>query len=136
MSIARASTLLSTFSLIWVGACGADEQQDAAPAPVWQEAFPSFTKHQITDSNAGSYATAFDVDGDGLRDVVAISSGPAVLVWFKNPTWERFHITTGTERVIHTAPNDIDGDGDMDPCGTRTQCDPAARGLPRLRKGP
>ena len=81
---------------------------------VWQEEFPSFTKHTIAELDGGSYAVAFDVDRDGMQDVVAFPGGRAELMWFKNPTWEKFNITTGTERFINMAPYDVDGDGDVD----------------------
>jgi hypothetical protein len=55
----------------------------------------------------------FDVDGDTKPDVVALSSGSAGLVWYKNPGWEKFTITTAA-RLICVAPYDVDGDGDTD----------------------
>ena len=45
---------------------------------------------------------------------MALSTGQSALVWFKNPSWERFNITSATERYIHMAPYDVDGDGDLD----------------------
>lgn len=80
----------------------------------WQEAFPTFTKHEIAAFTDGYYTAAFDVDGDGKQDVAALSSSRSQLVWFKNPTWERYGISTGTERYICMAPYDVDGDGDTD----------------------
>jgi len=112
MSIVRASTVLGTCSLVALIACAADDQMEAPPEAIWQEALPSFTKHQIAEFGDAGYSTAFDVDGDGLLDVVVISSDASA--WFKNPAWERFNITTGTSRFISMAPNDVDGDGDID----------------------
>jgi hypothetical protein len=34
-------------------------------------------------------------------------------VWFKNPSWTKYTITT-TAKLIHCAPYDVDGDGDVD----------------------
>ena len=104
----RVSRSLWAFGLLALAGCSGVEQA------VWQEAFPTFTKHTIAELDGGSYAVAFDVDGDGMQDVVAFPGGRAELMWFKNPTWEKFYITTGTERLINMAPYDVDGDGDVD----------------------
>jgi hypothetical protein len=55
-----------------------------------------------------------DIDHDGLKDVVALSSSSAGLVWFKNPSWTKYTVTTRAKQLIHTAPYDVDGDGDLD----------------------
>jgi hypothetical protein len=86
----------------------------AAGAAPWQEAFPGFAKHEIAAFSDGYYTAVLDVDGDGRQDVAALSSSRSELVWFKNPTWERFGISTGTERYICMAPYDVDADGDTD----------------------
>jgi FG-GAP-like repeat len=87
----------------------------AAPTPTqaWVEAFPTFTAHEIASFDSGYYTLVFDVDGDGKPDVVALSSGSAGLVWYKNPGWEKYTITK-TAKLICMAPYDVDGDGDMD----------------------
>jgi hypothetical protein len=85
----------------------------AMPAQ-WQEEFPSFTSHTIADFGSGYYVATADVDGDGLQDVVGLSSGGPGLVWFKNPTWEKYTVTTATQQFICFAPHDVDGDGDVD----------------------
>ena len=100
----RVSRSLWAFGLLALAGCSGVEQA------VWQEAFPTFTKHTIAELDGGSYAVAVDVDGDGMQDVVAFPGGRAELMWFKNPTWEKFNITTGTERFINMAPYDVDGD--------------------------
>ena len=105
----RVSRSLWAFGLLPLLGCGGVEQA------VWQEAFPTFTKHTIAELDGGSYAVAFDVDRDGMQDIVAFPGGTeGDLMWFKNPTWEKFNITTETERLINMAPYDVDGDGDMD----------------------
>lgn len=75
---------------------------------------PTFTAHTIASFSSGYYTLTFDVDRDGKRDVVALSSGSAGLVWFKNPNWDKFTITTKTERFICLGAHDVDGDGDTD----------------------
>lgn len=79
----------------------------------WSEAFPTFTKHEIASFNSGYATVVADIDGDGQNDVVALSSGSDGLVWFKNPEWTRYPITRAPQ-LIHTAPYDVDGDGDVD----------------------
>ncbi|HET9931857.1 MAG TPA: FG-GAP-like repeat-containing protein [Polyangiaceae bacterium] len=78
------------------------------------DAFPTFTKHTIASFSSGYATVAVDVDHDGLLDVVALSSGSAGLVWFKNPSWKKYTITTKAKQLIYSAPHDIDGDGHVD----------------------
>ncbi|HXJ21652.1 MAG TPA: VCBS repeat-containing protein [Polyangia bacterium] len=80
----------------------------------WNSAFPSFTKHSIA-SFADGYAVAIaDVDADGKPDVVALSSGSANLVWFKNPSWTKYTITSKAKQLIYMAAYDVNGDGHLD----------------------
>ncbi|SVC34579.1 uncharacterized protein METZ01_LOCUS287433, partial [marine metagenome] len=105
----RVSKFLWTFAFFALSGCSGAGQAE------WQEAFPTFTKHTIAELDGGSYAVAFDVDRDGMEDIVAFPGGTeGDLMWFKNPTWEKFNITTQTERLINMAPYDVDGDGDLD----------------------
>jgi FG-GAP-like repeat len=69
------------------------------------------------DSRVGDvcYAvTLSDVDGDGRRDVVAVTENR--VVWYRNPDWKpRVIIADKTERDnVCIAPYDIDGDGRVD----------------------
>lgn len=74
-----------------------------------------FDRLLLDDAIPGGYGVAAaDIDGDGLRDIVALSTTPAQFVWYRNPGWEKYTISTATSGNIATAPHDIDGDGDMD----------------------
>ncbi|MEZ5489450.1 MAG: VCBS repeat-containing protein [Gammaproteobacteria bacterium] len=80
-----------------------------------QRGFVSFSRTTLDDTMQGGYGVDIaDIDGDGALDIVALSTNPARFVWYRNPSWERFTITTQAERNIATAPHDIDGDGDVD----------------------
>lgn len=80
-----------------------------------QRGFVSFSKNTLDDTMQGGYGVDIaDIDADGLLDIVALSTNPGRFVWYKNPSWERFDISTVAERNIATAPHDIDGDGDVD----------------------
>ncbi|HET7545703.1 MAG TPA: VCBS repeat-containing protein [Polyangiaceae bacterium] len=105
------------------GRAGADAGNNAgsagtngagAPGAMWSSAFPTFTKHTIASFNSGYAVVAADIDRDGLQDVVALSSGSAGLVWFKNPSWTKYTITTTAKQLIFMTPYDVDGDGDVD----------------------
>lgn len=85
-----------------------------ATAGEWKAEFPSFERHELASFGDGYYVAAFDVDRDGLTDVAALSSSRSSLVWFKNPSWERYTISTATTGYICMAAYDIDGDGDLD----------------------
>jgi len=95
------------------GASGIGGQAGAAGAG-WSSAFPTFTKHTIATFSSGYSMCIADIDHDGLLDVVALSSSSAGLVWFKNPSWTKYTITTKAASLIHMSPHDVDGDGHLD----------------------
>ncbi|MDE0083576.1 MAG: VCBS repeat-containing protein [Gammaproteobacteria bacterium] len=113
MSAIRAIRPLLPALLLLLGGCEGGPPPGAAAGEADRDgAFPTFVRHEIGFEGA-SYATFFDVDNDGMRDIVVLS-GSAGVAWFRSPTWERYGITTASEQYIHMAPNDIDGDGDVD----------------------
>ncbi len=95
------------------GAAGGGAQA-GAPAATWSSAFPTFTEHTIASFDSGYMTVVADIDADGKPDVVALSSGSDGLVWFKNPTWTRYTITTKAKQLIYCAPYDVNGDGHLD----------------------
>lgn len=62
----------------------------------------------------GYQVSTADVNRDGKPDIIALSTDPSRLVWYRNPDWQRFDISTKSKRNIDAAPYDIDGDGDED----------------------
>ena len=92
----------------------AGDAQAGSGGARWSDAFPTFTKHTIASFSSGYTTVIADIDGDGMPDVVALSSASAGLVWFKNPTWTKYTITTRANQLIYCAPHDVDGDGDID----------------------
>ena len=86
-------------------------------SPVWSDAPPAinFQKHVIDPEFANGYqVSTADLDRDGDLDVIALSTQPSQLDWYRNPDWARFSISTVTQRNIDAAPHDVDGDGDVD----------------------
>ncbi len=80
-----------------------------------QRGFVDFEKHTLDEQMQGGYGVELaDLDGDGLVDVVALATNPAQFVWYKNPSWEKYLISSATQANIDAAPQDIDGDGDVD----------------------
>jgi hypothetical protein len=97
------------------GAAGTPPSGGAgAPTAAWSNTFPTFTPHTIASFSSGYMTVIADIDHDGLPDVVALSSGSDGLVWFKNPSWTKYTITTKAKALIYAAPYDVDGDGDID----------------------
>jgi len=76
--------------------------------------FPAFQAHLI-DSFPGGYKVAVaDLNNDSRLDIIGLSTTPAHLVWYENPSWEKHVITTKTKENIDLAACDIDGDGRID----------------------
>lgn len=78
--------------------------------------FPEF-EELVIDPEIGKvcYAvTLADVDGDGKRDIVAVSESR--VLWYKNPTWRKYTIIDNQTPLdnVCIAPHDIDGDGQVD----------------------
>jgi hypothetical protein len=74
-----------------------------------------FDLRVLDEDFAGGYGVEIaDIDGDGLLDIVALATNPAQFVWYRNPGWEKYVISTDASGNIAAAPHDIDGDGDMD----------------------
>ena len=80
-----------------------------------QRGFVSFEKTTLDETMRGGYGVEIaDIDGDGLLDILALSTNPAQFAWYKNPGWEKYVISSVATGNIDAAPKDIDGDGDMD----------------------
>ena len=77
----------------------------------------------------GYWIEAFDIDGDGLPDLVGYGLGQGEVTWYKNPTWERTLIRKYAGPVgMHNFDVDGDGRSDIVICHqygkTMVDCDP------------
>jgi hypothetical protein len=93
---------------------GQAEGAGGSAAAEWSATFPTFVAHTIASFSSGYATVIADIDGDQKPDVVALSSASAGLVWFKNPSWQKYTVTTRASQLIYTAPYDVDSDGDLD----------------------
>lgn len=77
---------------------------------VWYES-PDWTRHVVsTEFRIRTDIEVADIDGDGRRDIVAVTD--AGIVWFRSPDWTPGVIDT---RVLHDVEvADLDGDGRPD----------------------
>jgi hypothetical protein len=76
--------------------------------------FPKFKAHLIDRLPRGYKVGIVDIDRDGKLDVIGLATEPPCLVWYKNPGWDRFILTSKTKEYVDLAPYDIDGDGRTD----------------------
>jgi len=76
--------------------------------------FPKFKAHLVDRLPMGYKADVADVDGDGKLDIIGLATKPSCLVWYKNPSWEKYVLTSKTKEYVDLAPYDIDGDGRID----------------------
>ena len=76
---------------------------------------PTFRHQEIAaDFGVGYAVQVADVNGDRRPDIVAISG--TQLVWFENPTWQKYVALDGKtpKDNVCIAPHDIDRDGRLD----------------------
>jgi hypothetical protein len=73
-----------------------------------------FRAHLIDEFPGGYKVAAADLNRDGRPDIIGLSTNPANLVWYENPTWTKHVITTQTKENIDLAVADINGDGRLD----------------------
>lgn len=85
--------------------------------------YPTFDAQVIEDKVLDGYAvTVFDVNNDGLNDVVTHGLALGNVVWYENPTWVKHNISQ-LSKPVQSAPFDVDGDGFMDiGIGEETLC--------------
>jgi hypothetical protein len=101
-AMSRLRVLVAALSILLLGACQAAN-------------VPRFDRHVLDESFAGGYGVEIaDVDGDGLDDIVSLATTPAQFVWYHNPDWQKYVISSESTGNIATAPHDIDRDGDVD----------------------
>ena len=74
-------------------------------------------EHVTIDQNGPSdvwLKSTSDIDGDGLVDLIAGGNAGGGLVWYQNPTWTRYSISSDTGFSTDAEVADIDRDGDND----------------------
>jgi len=76
--------------------------------------YPTFNAQVIEDKVLDGYAvTVFDVNNDGLIDVVTHGLAQGNVVWYENPTWVKHNISL-LNKPVQSAAFDVDGDGFVD----------------------
>ena len=76
--------------------------------------FPKFKSHLVDRLPRGYKVHAADIDRDSKLDVIGLATEPSSLVWYKNPSWEKYVLTSKAKEYIDLAPYDIDRDGQTD----------------------
>src|ERR1051325_10498775 len=72
---------------------------------------PKFRAVEIDKIQIGYAVTVADVDGDKKPDILVVDKKQ--IVWYRNPTWEKFVIAENLTQLdnVCIAAADIDGDG-------------------------
>lgn len=98
-------------ALVFIALLGATLMISAERTVAGFGEFPQFAEHVINpEAGTGLAITAADVNGDGLLDIVGVSSKD--VAWYENPTWERRLIAeTLRNSNVCIAAEDLDGDG-------------------------
>lgn len=78
------------------------------------DVFPKFKAHLVDRLPMGYKAGVADVDGDGKLDIIGLATEPSCLVWYNNPGWEKYVLTSKAKEYVDLAPYDIDRDGRTD----------------------
>jgi len=73
-----------------------------------------FKAHLVDRLPMGYKAGVADVDGDGKLDIIGLATEPSCLVWYKNPSWEKYVLNLKAKEYVDLAPYDIDRDGRAD----------------------
>ncbi len=76
--------------------------------------FPKFKAHLVSRLPGGYKVGVVDIDRDGKLDIIGLATQPSCLVWYKNPSWEKYVLTSKAKEYIDLAPYDIDRDGQTD----------------------
>ena len=73
--------------------------------------FPIYRAILIDSFQNGYQVGVTDMNNDGKKDIVGLSTNPSCLVWYENPAWQKHVIHTTTRNNISMAFHDIDQDG-------------------------
>ncbi len=83
---------------------GGDARPCAPTAAMETRKLLRWQTHLVARIPHGYQVAVADVNGDGRRDILALSSGENIVEWYENPTWKRHPITTKTQHNISLAP--------------------------------
>jgi len=73
-----------------------------------------FKAHLVGRLPMGYKVGVVDIDRDGKLDIIGLATEPSCLVWYKNPSWEKYVLTSKAKEYVDLAPYDIDRDGRTD----------------------
>jgi hypothetical protein len=76
-----------------------------------RQPFPRFQPHLIDRLPMGYKVGTANIDRDGKLYVIGLATEPPSLVWYRNPSWEKYVLTSRAKEYIDLASYNIDQDG-------------------------
>src|ERR1700733_4826364 len=73
-------------------------------APAESRRLVKWQTHEVAKIPNGYQVAVADLKGHGRLDILGLSSASSIVMWYENPTWKPWPVTTTTHKNISLAP--------------------------------